>query len=671
MKRKSLLLTVLAFTSFGLVGCQGNPSVTPSETPSDEPASSYLDNDTQITRRGATTLEVNQQVTYRFSVGNAVRNKLVNIELDNPDVAGVVLTDGFDTVQNNVSSVKIQGLEPGTVKRKVTSIETGNSNTFELTVIEAKPTLREALTSLASATNYTFTGAPEDETRKNAVTTTITKRVEKALTVTNGEGENIWLGSAVGETDETISRYARYGIAVNSDDEAFYIDKNRHTDEQGNETTDTEFRKSAILAVNSSVGFRSSENFAGDPENFSSYLFTSFANIDPTWATADKADDNIYSIAGDDSNTDAAFLECRLWERVDASGMRTNRQIKNIYTFVDAASWIDTTVEVLGKDEIKIVITPTQGSDLKFIASADATALSDYPTRTGTLSAVGTTSLDTDIRNYLASDYTVQLPGLNSAKKGRVDARNSTTYKFTNTYQYTINSATGSYGELEYNRYYTPEYCFTEIPEDSKKQYTADTGTAWTSEQSTYYGENTGFALVGGKVHEISYTAATATEEAKITVGDEALKDTQGREITSLPAPGGYIFSDNLGTFATNSGAIYRLSDTAAQFWNGDTTPYYSNHRTNSDCFDTFCLYFLGVEGSQLASRLTGTTNFFTLINTETDSQGTVTALNFQLDARAQQANGYYSGYRFDFSMTQLGTAKSTYDSLIKAAIAA
>ena len=180
MKKKSLLMTIVAFTALGLVGCNDKtPTPSVSDQPATEtPTSTVNTNDDTITRRGNTTFEVDQTVTFRFNVTSATRNKLVNVEIDNPNVAAVSLTDGVDDHANNISNVKLLGIEPGTINRKVTSVETGNSKTFALTVIAAKPTLKEALTALASAKNYTFTGAPEDERLKNNANTTITKRKE-------------------------------------------------------------------------------------------------------------------------------------------------------------------------------------------------------------------------------------------------------------------------------------------------------------------------------------------------------------------------------------------------------------------------------------------------------------------------------------------------------------
>lgn len=689
MKKKSLLMTVVAFTALGLVGCNNTPTPTPSvsDQPATEtPTSTVNTNDNTITRRGNTTFEVNQTATFRFNVTSAIRNKTVNVEIDNPNVAGVSLTDGsVDDHANAVTNVKLLGIEPGTVNRKVTSVETGNSKTFVLTVIAAKPTLKEALTALASAKNYTFTGAPEDESLKNNATTTITKRVEKALTVTDGKQGNLWTSKAVDDKDADY--YARYGIAVNSENQAFYIDKNRHIDTENEKVvTDENFRSSAILAVSSSQGFLDGDNFAGDSEAFSSYLFNSFSLINPAWGPSTKADDNIYEITGGTADTDEstylAILECRLWNRVDPSGMISNRQAKQVYTYVDAASWIDTSVEVIDATDIKITITPVQGAGLTRIVAEGASDEASYPAMVGTISNVGSTVLDSNIRNYLATDIEVQNPGRNAAKKARKAAFSADSYTFTEPiqYDYTANGKK-TYGTVYRYWHYTKNYVFLEVPEASKTQYQADTGAAWGSDDTTKdVGENIGFGIAkDGKVHELSYVAEAGSVAAHVKVGDVlqaqssnggAAQDVTLNARTEF-APSDYFIDGGFGALLDATGALYRLSDEASVFWNGDSTLYYNNYRSNSNCYDAFALFFFGITGSRLEQAWKrNDLTYFTLVNTETASDGSVTAFNIQLDAR--YANGkYYQGSRLDFSLKDIGSAKSTYDTLITSALAA
>lgn len=686
MKKKSLLMTIVAFTALGLVGCNNKPTPSVSDQPATEtPTSTVNTNDDTITRRGNTTFEVNQTATFRFNVTSAIRNKTVNVEIDNPNVAGVSLTSGdVDDHANSVSNVKLLGIEPGTINRKVTSVETGNSKTFVLTVIAAKPTLKEALTALASAKNYTFTGAPEDESLKNNVTTTITKRVEKALTVTDGKQGNLWTSKAIDDKDADY--YARYGIAVNSKNQAFYIDKNRHIDTENEKVvTDENFRSSAILAVSSSQGFLDGDNFAGDSEAFGSYLFNSFSLINPAWGPSTKADDNIYEIAGGTSETDEstylAILECRLWNRVDPSGMISNRQAKKVYTYVDAASWIDTSVEVIDATDIKITITPVQGAGLTRIVAEGSSKEASYPAMVGTISNVGSTVLDSDIRNYLVTDIKVQNPGRNAAKKARKAAFSADSYTYTEPIQYDYTKdGKKAYGTVYRYWHYTKNYVFLEVPEASKTQYQADTGNAWGSDDTTKKtGENIGYGIAkDGKVHELSYVAEAGSVAAHVEVGDVLKGQTSSgatQEVTLNArtefAPSGYFVDGGFGALLDASGALYRLSDEAAPFWGGDSTPYYNNYRSNSNCYDAFGLFFFGITGAQLEQYLErNDLTYFTLINTETASDGSVTAFNIQLDARYTDGK-YYRGSRLDFSLKDIGSAKSTYDTLITSALAA
>lgn len=692
MKKKSLLLAVIAFTSLGLVGCDGTKT---SGTVKDSTSQSqFLEDDSNITLRGATTFEVNQTITYRFSVANAVRNKLVKVSLEANDVAGILQTDGtVDYEANGVSSVKVFGVSEGTIKRKVTSVETGNSKTFTLTVTAAKPTLQETLNSLASATNYTFIGKPEDESLQNKLTTTITKRVEKALTVTDGEGVNLWQAKAT--DDGEAASYARYGIAVNSEGKAFYIDKNITMDKDGNTTTDENFRSSAIYAVSPSIGFLNQDNFAGDPDAFNGYLFNSFALISGSWATSEKADDNIYTIEGGTSDSDesssAAILECRLWNMVDPSGMISNRQVKNIFTYADAASWIDTTVEVIDLNNIKVTITPVANSGLKRVVSAEDKTSADYPTMVGEVSNFGNTTLDTEIRNYLGTKITFQNPGMNSAKKQINSALHSNNFTFVEpiSYDYGTKDKDGNYsdsGTVYRYWYYTENYLFFEIPQASYDQYKKDTG----KETITYEGSdgkehelesNIGYGLTKDKkLHELTYNAAADGKPASVSVGEAVT--SQGQTITLNSrnefSPSGIGIEGGLGALIDTTGSIYMLSDKATTFWKGDNKLYYNNYRKmNPNCYDPFALYFLGFTGDNIINAFVekypaakNNVQFFTLLNVETATDDTVTAINFQLDARFPDGK-YYRGSMFEFSVKDFGTTKSSYDTLITEALAA
>lgn len=692
MKKKSLLLAVIAFTSLGLVGCDGTKT---SGTVKDSTSQSqFLEDDSNITLRGATTFEVNQTITYRFSVANAVRNKLVKVSLEANDVAGILQTDGtVDYEANGVSSVKVFGVSEGTIKRKVTSVETGNSKTFTLTVTAAKPTLQETLNSLASATNYTFIGKPEDESLQNKLTTTITKRVEKALTVTDGEGVNLWQAKAT--DDGEAASYARYGIAVNNEGKAFYIDKNITMDKDGNTTTDENFRSSAIYAVSPSIGFLNQDNFAGDPDAFNGYLFNSFALISGSWATSEKADDNIYTIEGGTSDSDesssAAILECRLWNMVDPSGMISNRQVKNIFTYADAASWIDTTVEVIDLNNIKVTITPVANSGLKRVVSAEDKTSADYPTMVGEVSNFGNTTLDTEIRNYLRTKITFQNPGMNSAKKQINSALHSNNFTFVEpiSYDYGTKDKDGNYsdsGTVYRYWYYTENYLFFEIPQASYDQYKKDTG----KETITYEGSdgkehelesNIGYGLTKDKkLHELTYNAAADGKPASVSVGEAVT--SQGQTITLNSrnefSPSGIGIEGGLGALIDTTGSIYMLSDEATTFWKVDNKLYYNNYRKmNPNCYDPFALYFLGFTGDNIINAFVekypaakNNVQFFTLLNVETATDDTVTAINFQLDARFPDGK-YYRGYMVEFSVKDFGTTKSSYDTLITEALAA
>lgn len=698
MKKKSLLMTVVAFTALGLVGCNNKPTPTPSvsDQPATEtPTSTVNTNDDKITRRGNTTFEVNQTATFRFNVTNATRNKLVNVEIDNPNVAAVSLTDGVDDHANNISNVKLLGIEPGTINRKVTSVETGNSKTFVLTVIAAKPTLKEALTALASAKNYTFTGAPEDESLKTDKNTIITKRNENSIIVSHADGSSVLSAAAdVGETDTSIAGYARYGIAKKQDGSYYYLDKNIvYTDDNHQQTSvSSGFRSPAFQATLEGVGLLDSSNFAGCPDDLSAawqtqFVIPSFSWIDPDWVSGNKADDNHYDIAGESptvennsiTNRDAvnqAYLEYVLWNIVDPVGRQVNWALKgqaNLFTF---SSWINTSIDVLDSSTIKVTISAADGSGLK---GYDGT--SDYPTMVGIVSNVGNTTVESDFAEFIVGNPETILPGLSSDKKAVRNALDADSYLVTNylTYSYIDSDKKKAYNELAYNIYYTKNYKIYEVPQESKNQYLADTGSAFGTDKNTSsFPDGKGYGRkADGSVYSISYTAGTTAEAAKITLGKKIVS-TNGQAITvdSMTYFGedGKIYTVGLGTLAYLSGFLHSFTAKQDTFWGGSIVP--SGFSTSGkDAYDLFLGYLDGYTLDERYSDDFGLpTNFDPVVVRHADFENSVdtvvSGLSFYFGAIDRTAGSGYPSL-FKTTISEFGTAKSTYDTLITSALAA
>ena len=699
MKKKSLLMTIVAFTALGLVGCNDKtPTPSVSDQPATEtPTSTVNTNDNTITRRGNTTFEVDQTATFRFNVTSATRNKLVNVEIDNPNVAAVSLTDGVDDHANNVSKVTLLGIEPGTVNRKVTSVETGNSKTFALTVIAAKPTLKEALTALASAKNYTFTGAPEDESLKNNANTTITKRKENSIISIHGDGSSVLTAEKdSSDTDENVASYARYGIAMDQNGEYYYLDKNYvYTDKEHTKSeVSQEFRSPAYIASLEGVGFFDSSNFAGSPDDLSSawqsqFVIPSFSWINPNWATSTKADDNHYELNGSTPelnsdkteviNRDAvnqAYLEYILWNLVDAFGMQLNWALKGQANLFSFSTWIDTTVDVLDDSSIKVTISPSSGSDLKGYDGK-----SSYPTRVGIVSNVDSTVFDSEFSSFIGSNPKTVVSGLTGEKKAVRKALDSESYLVTNywPYSYSTNGKETYYKELPYNIYFTKNYKIYEVPQSSKDQYLTDTGAAFGSDKATMkFPDKKGFGRKDdGSVYSISYTASTESEGEKFTLGDK-MTTTTGQALTiesmTLIGEDGKIFNQSLGTLAFNAGIFHSFTSKQESFWQGSTIPS-GFSTTGKTAYDFFLGYLEGYSLDKMYSDDFGLPASYEPVVVRhaglADSDDVVVdELSFYFGAIDNSAGSGYPSL-FKCTMSEFGTAKSTYDSLIKAALAA
>lgn len=691
MKKKSLLLAVIAFTSLGLVGCDGTKT---SGTVKDSTSQSqFLEDDSNITLRGATTFEVNQTITYRFSVANAVRNKLVKVSLEANDVAGILQTDGtVDYEANGVSSVKVFGVSEGTIKRKVTSVETGNSKTFTLTVTAAKPTLKEALQSLASATNYTFIGQPEDESLKTDKNTTIVKRNENSIIVTHGDGSNVLIGTPDNGDDSSVAGYARYGIAKNKDDEYYYLDKSiTYTDENHKETTvSSDLCSPAFVASLPGIGFFNKDNFAGSPDCLTSawqsqFVIPSFSWMNPNWVNSEKSDDNHYELNGESpdydqaknliTNMDAvndAYLEYILWNLVDPAGRQYNWALKgqaNLFTF---SSWIDTSIDVLGDNAIKVTISPTSGSGLKSYDN------SDYPTMVGIVSNVGNTAVDSGFADFIASNPDAVPSTLGGQMNAVKDALNSESFVVTNYISYSYNGSNGkkTYGDLPYNIYYTQDYKIYEVPQESKDEYLANTGKEF---ETLGFPDKKGYGRTkNGSVYSISYTPAKDSEEAKFTLGKQIVDiSNQPLMMESMTRLGenGSIFNDSLGNIAYMKGSLHSFSSKQENFWSSSAIPSGFTSES-SDAYDLFLGFINGYSLDDMHSEdgFNLPTNFGPIFIRHADFADSddirVTKLSFCFGLIDSEAG---SGYPliFQSDISGFGTAKSSYDTLIKAALAA
>ena len=153
---------------------------------------------------------------------------------------------------------------------------------------------------------------------------------------------------------------------------------------------------------------------------------------------------------------------------------------------------------------------------------------------------------------------------------------------------------------------------------------------------------------------------------------------TTGQALTiesmTLIGEDGTIFKQSLGTFAFNAGIFHSFTSKQESFWQGSTIPS-GFSTTGKTAYDFFLGYLEGYSLDEMYSDDFGLpANFEPVVVRHAglaDSDDVVVdELSFYFGAIDNSAGSGYPSL-FKCTMSEFGTAKSTYDSLIKAALAA
>ena len=668
--KKGLVLSLASLAVLAMVGCGGKTSVSElppvSESVSVEESVSVstagLDTE-NIVFRGPTELELGTNGTIRAILNDDnADNKTFDFVVDDPTI--LELPD----VTKGVASIKVKALKEGTAVITATSVATKNFNTFTVVVTPARPSLKAALQNIVGLDNYTFVGRPLEESEVTDQNTYITKRVEKALTLTTGEGQPVWLGNPEDGDPEDLVYHTLEGIVPTSDGQtAIYLRRPVYR----NENNELEFGnyENDLEAIKTNEGFLNETNFAGNGAGSgpSQTQFSALGNINPAWlgTAGEKTEDNVYVIEGTSESVSLAYLEAALWNLVDPSGMIDIMRAKEDYYYTSAATWIDTEVYVVDESHIEVTINPAAGIE--------------YTAHFGEIINVGETELENEqLTEFLASATLVShLPAITAGKQAARDVLAQDNYttkeEFTDTDGNSIkdNNADGAM----YTVRTTPDYVLIDYDADFRAQWLEDRGVETYNDNGTQK-EFLSVAYIkgaDGKVHKVELDKDYAV------VTDTIVSTRTGGQISNEQFAS-YVGLFSVSAFNTRENGLdwYLLGDTARAVWNNDQTPYYFSQDAQV-AYDVqlFTWGSVQLKAGGKAGSYYVLDDFISGVNVDygTDPDNTVpVTVKFMLGAGASQTQGGsligYFVYTFDY--TDFGKAQENgADATLKALMTA
>ncbi len=522
--KKRLLLTLAALSTLtiGLASCGTNTSTSTSTSTSVAP--SYEDATIKIGTADGTQIEKGNSITVKATVNTAAENKTSNW----------TFSEGYESIIETpdltygVGSIKITGKAVGTVSITATSVANPTvTKTISVEVIAAKPSLRAAWKNIASLKNYTLKGVA-DETGTSTAAESVIKVTDKAITQTLG-GESLYFS----DSTKTANRL---GIGLDKDGYAMYLDQNK---------TDKSFVSPAVRAT-SSLGFLTADTFTGAGTAATSVndvsLFYGLAAVNPNWLTSTKTDDNVYVIEGTQTDQNAAMVEFALWQLIDpASCSAFLSSISGDVYFYAIAAAVNTTIEVVGKTEVKINLSLASSETDKTI---------------GTLTDIGTTAQADDVNTFLgdttkAVSEAPALTGTLGSIKTTMDQYGKINYVQKNIIQLKT-------GYISYNSYYSENYFFAFQDEAFVTAYNAASGKSLTVGGSGVYN-------VGGQLFKFTIDAAGKVTKAATASATLPTGETFGQYI-------GYI-----GYTDIFNGGMYALGSTAGEIFTGMGSYYFTS----------------------------------------------------------------------------------------------
>ncbi|MFA6830011.1 MAG: hypothetical protein WCR67_04855 [Bacilli bacterium] len=570
MKNNKLFIGLCSLALIALTGCgtteasasvSTEPSVSVSTSVSTSTSVPEAYPALSIRIKGVEEVEAGCTATIRALVTLDVQDDGVseNVNFTVADPTVIALPEDAE----DVISVVVTGLKAGTTTITATSVANPNvSKNYTITVLEAKPTLKNLWNNIIDMDNYTieggtFNGIDEADYEESMSPTNYVRVTDNAIVTTDSSNGVIYADST--------TKNAMYGIALSNaeDQRAVYLEAPVTGGTYGAVITED-----APLAKGDS-GFLTKDTFMGLKTNASSpndvSAFYSLAAFNPKWFVADKEDDNTYLIEGkDDEETEdntstnvglySSFVETLLWQLTDPEGYLRFSSSAESLAFTAFASEIETTIVVTSASDFLVQILTSDGTyHYAKITDVGTTSMDDIPAvatalSTGLTPAEATLSSDlTAAKTLLSQNDYIQT---NYAQPNDINADQFKAF---------------------YNIYHTEDYIFYYYDADFITEYNRLAG----EDETLYWNEPSyGYRKQADGIYKFTYTEpATAGANGTITLADTKEEGTTAE--TTMADWANYISTSGLAT----GDLLYTLTDTQSTIWEGVSTKY---HRTSS-----------------------------------------------------------------------------------------
>jgi len=544
--KKIRTLSVIALSFLVLTSCGGNDSVNPTttNTPATTTTTTTAEETTpQTSYNDNVTLKVSGSPKREVELGQEISIKVMVSGTTASEDKGVTYS-GFDetiisiTQSGNTGTVK--GLKEGSTV--VTISANANPNKKQdvtITVIPAKPSLRQVFKNIQELDSYTITtGTADTSIEEIDGETGIVYVTENTIVHTDYDGGDIYKVK-----DDKVNRF--YGETVTETGDVVYIVK-----QNGKFITEN----SPLVQTN--AGLLDASNFKGmkegaiQPDEVG--MFYSYDAINPEWLSDEKSEDNRYELEGyvlDDEtglplDIAACYVESILWQLIDKESYDSAVSSINEAYYYALSGMVKTTFVVTGASTVEIMLE-TEGGEAYMAVMGD----------------INKTTLDDEI-NEIGT-----LEGFTAAKPVQGDKfEEGVAALKTNNYIQSNSVFPDHETECKYFTYFNPNYVFYDCNEAYRNTYNNLTENKW--EQKPY-----GFAKKADGIYRFEYNepnegvAPTADNIVWSTTKEEGTDGT-----TSLPEFAKYFSTvDSL-----NTDLKYAFGTAEDAIWSGRSTKYYS-----------------------------------------------------------------------------------------------
>lgn len=529
-KRFKSLVSLLSIAILApAIGCQRNAS---------QSSQSQQDMDGKLTLRYADEIEVDSTTTIKAS-----------FEPYDTQILQWDQTCTFEVVSENKDAVEIAVDKKGTkatvtgkIAGEVQILVTSNANRnvskkAYIEVIEKRPTPDVCIKNIQKASNYTIKFGSYNRDADNFSSDAKYTYVTENAIISLDEMDNPW---------KTVDGLQYYGEVIPSGENqhAVYLTK----DASGFKTT------SAPL-VRGNIGLLTKDNFKGRKNEAKTVdevgYFASLDAVNSSWLSGfDKADNNVYTITGDQNTTlkksenmPYALAETAFWSLADSKSFDNEVKLLGDDIFPSLiASDIDTEITVLRSNALQIMLTVIGGS-------SDCYAIE--------ITDVNETELPTVVQDPV-SKITGEIISINQDLTKARTAINSHDYVQENTTYPDHKTA------ISYNTYYTENYVFHNCDLAFIKRY----NELQTGGEDFPYKSPWGYIKKADGIYKFTYTAADADKgiTEAVTLGEKV----SGTDANSslYKAEYGNYFSE---LEFLNSDLYYSFSDETSPLFDGDT----------------------------------------------------------------------------------------------------